>query len=66
MRMCPDMCGLCTLACEDHEEDCPGWASAKEGQGCEDAKDFMLPKCPHSCGICAKIPVLAPKEKTEL
>ena len=35
MRLCPKMCGLCTLTCEDKHTDCPAWASAKEGKGCE-------------------------------
>ena len=28
-------CGLCTLTCEDKHTDCPAWAAAKEGKGCE-------------------------------
>ena len=35
MRLCPKMCGLCTLTCEDKHTDCPAWAAAKEGKGCE-------------------------------
>lgn len=66
MRTCPDLCGLCTLACEDREADCPGWAAAKDGKGCTEDADFMLEHCPHSCGYCAKIPVHAAKDKSEL
>ena len=66
MRLCPELCGLCTLACEDKHEDCPGWAKAKDGKGCEADSDYMHEHCPYSCGTCSKLEVLAPKEKTEL
>jgi len=66
MRLCPKMCGLCTLTCEDKHTDCPAWAAAKDGKGCEADSDYMHESCPFSCGTCAKLPVLAPKTKDEI
>jgi len=66
MRLCPKMCGLCTLTCEDKHTDCPAWAAAKNGKGCEEDSDYMHESCPFSCGTCAKLPILAPKNKDEV
>ena len=66
MRSCPKLCGLCTLVCEDKHADCPAWAEAKDGKGCQEDSDYMHEACPFSCGTCAKLPVLALADKAEL
>ena len=63
MKLCPEMCGVCTLACEDKYSDCPNWAEIKK---CDTDAKFMMPNCPFSCGICAKLHDGTPKSKDEL
>lgn len=50
MRLCPKMCGLCTLICEDKHADCPAWAAAKEGKGCE--ADSVISSYPNPLPLC--------------
>ena len=50
MRLCPKMCGLCTLTCEDKHTDCPAWAAAKEGKGCE--ADSVTSSYPNPLPLC--------------
>ena len=73
MKLCPDMCGLCTLACEDKYKDCPNWKEGKanvfgnkSGKGCDENADFMKLNCPYSCGVCPRLHVFPSKDKTEL
>jgi hypothetical protein len=62
---CPELCGVCTLACADKAADCPNWAKGKEGTAC--TTDAHLPAlCPASCGVCAGIHVTKPPEKDEM
>jgi hypothetical protein len=65
MRVCPHMCGVCTLACEDKYADCPNWAEGKSSMfggktvrgGCSEDEGFMSLNCPHSCGLCPRLHV---------
>ena len=54
MRLCPKMCGLCTLTCEDKHTDCPAWAAAKNGKGCEE--DSVPSSRPRRSPSCATLP----------
>ena len=64
--LCPNLCGVCTLACVDKREDCPQWATGKGGKACE-LESHLPALCPQSCGVCSNIDVKKPpKYKTEL
>jgi len=52
LRSCGASCGVCSTVCEDHHEDCKGWAKDKQ---CDVNKDFMIHTCPASCGICQEL-----------
>ena len=65
MKLCPEMCGVCTLACEDKYSDCPNWAQGPTS-ACDAKKDFMLPNCPQSCGVCASMHDFQDSSKDEV
>lgn len=65
MKLCPEMCGVCTLACEDKYSDCPNWAQDPTS-ACDAKKDFMLPNCPQSCGVCASMHDFQDSSKDEV
>ena len=63
---CPRTCGLCSEVCEDKREDCPNWAAAKGGKGCEADAEFMMLHCPFTCGVCSKLQVFHDGAKDEV
>ena len=52
MKACPELCGVCTLGCDDKMALCTEWAEAGE---CVSNKAMMLESCPKSCGVCKNL-----------
>jgi len=60
---CPVSCEVCTSACKDQHNDCPGWAQNGE---CQSNPGHTLKTCPYSCDntVCKGGAVCADKNAT--
>ena len=54
VKLCPQTCGACSMACMDHDDRCRAWAFDGKCHA-EADENYMVRVCPAACGICAAL-----------